>query len=73
MAIARALIHDPQLLLCDEPTGALDTENAKQIMELLMQFHQDGKTIMLVTHDKTVAEYAQKTIYLKDGQISQAL
>ncbi len=73
VAIARALIHDPQLLLCDEPTGALDTENAKQIMELLMQFHQDGKTIMLVTHDKTVAEYAQKTIYLKDGQISQAL
>jgi len=68
VAIARALINRPQLLLCDEPTGNLDSENGKNILELLKEFNQKEKiTIIMVTHDKEIASSAGRVMHLKDG------
>jgi len=68
VAIARALINRPQLLLCDEPTGNLDSENGKNILELLTEFNQKEKiTIIMVTHDKDIASSAGRVMHLKDG------
>jgi putative ABC transport system ATP-binding protein len=69
VAIARALINDPDILLCDEPTGNLDTRTGKGIMELLSQMNSRGKTIIMVTHDPKIAEYAERAIELVDGRI----
>lgn len=70
VAIARALINRPQLLLCDEPTGNLDSENGKNILGLLNELNQKEKiTIIMVTHDQELAGSAQKLIHLKDGLI----
>ncbi len=70
VAIARALINKPSLLLADEPTGALDTRSGDQVMELLMQLHQSGQTILLVTHDaKLATRYAARVISVLDGKI----
>ena len=70
VSIARALANDPSLLLADEPTGELDTENAKIIMELLRELNEkDGLTIVEVTHDPLCAEYANKVIKMQDGNI----
>jgi len=69
VAIARALINDPEILLCDEPTGNLDTRTGKGIMELLSQMNRRGKTIIMVTHDPKIAEYAKRAIELVDGRI----
>ncbi len=70
VAIARALINQPALLLADEPTGALDTRSGDQVMELLMEVHRRGQTILLVTHDaKLATRYAARVISVLDGKI----
>jgi len=70
VAIARALINQPTLLLADEPTGALDTRSGDQVMELLMEVHRRGQTILLVTHDaKLATRYAARVISVLDGKI----
>ena len=70
VAIARALINRPQLLLCDEPTGNLDSENGKNILQLLVELNQSQKiTIIMVTHDKDLACGAGRIIHLRDGVI----
>jgi putative ABC transport system ATP-binding protein len=72
VAIARALVNDPKILLCDEPTGNLDRKTGFQIMEILVDLHKEGKTVILVTHDPKIAEYAHRTIHLEDGRVVEA-
>lgn len=69
VAIARALINDPALLLCDEPTGNLDTRTGAGIMALLTSMNKRGKTIVMVTHDPGIADYAHRTIEIRDGRV----
>ncbi len=70
VAIARGLANKPSVVLADEPTGNLDSENSRQTIELLAQLHRDlGVTLILVTHDLTVAERASRTIRMKDGRV----
>jgi len=70
VAIARSLANEPSVLLADEPTGNLDSENARLIMELLVKLHGErGMTLVLVTHDPVVAESASRRMAMKDGQI----
>lgn len=68
VAIARCVISDCPVILADEPTGALDETNTANVMQLLQGLHKTGKTIIVITHDKKVAEYTNRTIVLKDGQ-----
>jgi putative ABC transport system ATP-binding protein len=70
VAIARALINDPSIILADEPTGNLDTRSSEEILELLHQLHDQGTTIVMVTHEPGIADYAERVIYLLDGQIA---
>jgi len=72
VAIARALVNDPKILLCDEPTGNLDRKTGLQIMDILVGLHSEGKTVILVTHDPKIAEYAHRTIELEDGRIVES-
>ncbi len=72
VAIARALVNDPKILLCDEPTGNLDRKTGFQIMDILTGLHSEGKTIILVTHDPKIAEYAHRTIVLDDGKVVES-
>ncbi|MGB9730422.1 MULTISPECIES: ABC transporter ATP-binding protein [Calditerrivibrio] len=69
VAIARALINDPEMILADEPTGQLDSETAKNIMDYISKLNDQGKTIILVTHDPATASYAKKIIKISDGLI----
>ncbi|HEY2297720.1 MAG TPA: ABC transporter ATP-binding protein [Jatrophihabitans sp.] len=69
LAIARALAARPSLLLADEPTGSLDSAGAAEIIDLLGELHDEGQTILLVTHDDSVAAAADRTVHLRDGQI----
>jgi len=69
-AIARALMNDPQLILCDEPTGNLDLENRNHIMSILQGIHQKGVTIVLVTHDPELAKYGDMRFEMRDGKVS---
>jgi putative ABC transport system ATP-binding protein len=69
VAIARALINDPAILLCDEPTGNLDSKTSMQIMEILKDLHEQGKTIIMVTHDPETAKYAERSVTIADGRI----
>lgn len=72
VAIARALVNDPKILLCDEPTGNLDRKTGYQIMDILCNLQKEGKTVILVTHDPKIAEYAKRTIRLDDGRIVES-
>ncbi|HLA94005.1 MAG TPA: ABC transporter ATP-binding protein [Actinomycetota bacterium] len=69
VAIARALVNGPRLLLCDEPTGNLDSISAKGILELIRGLHSQGLTIMMITHDPGVAAWAQRKVTIADGQL----
>ncbi|MFD7342296.1 ABC transporter ATP-binding protein [Streptomyces violascens] len=73
VAIARALVGEPSLLLCDEPTGNLDSTTAASILDLLDQLHQDGMTIVVITHDPQVASRGQRTISIRDGVLHDPL
>jgi putative ABC transport system ATP-binding protein len=70
VAIARALVNDPQILLCDEPTGNLDSVTGGQIMEMIKTLNEQGRTVLMVTHDATVAECAKRKIVIRDGRIT---
>lgn len=69
VAIARAIVTNPSIILADEPTGALDSKTGEDVMQTLVKLHQQGKTIVLITHDEKVASYAHRQIVLKDGLI----
>ena len=69
VAIARALVTNPSFILGDEPTGALDTKTSVQIMELFKQFNEQGKTIVIITHEPEVAQLCKQTVILRDGNI----
>ncbi|MBD9361837.1 MacB family efflux pump subunit [Methylomonas fluvii] len=69
VAIARALMNDPPVILADEPTGALDSQSGTEVMALLKALHQEGRTILLITHDDKVAAHAQRVIHIADGKI----
>jgi putative ABC transport system ATP-binding protein len=71
VAIARALINEPELLLADEPTGQLDSKTAKEIMGIISRMNEQGKTVILITHDSAIAAYAKRLIQIKDGIISE--
>lgn len=69
VAVARALVSKPAVILADEPTGNLDSKTSNSIMVLLQELNQSGITIVLVTHEEDIANYTQRTIYLRDGEI----
>ncbi len=71
VAIARALIRKPDILLADEPTGALDEESGKQIVSLFKKLNREGNTILMVTHDEMVAASCSRILYLRDGQFAE--
>ena len=71
VAIARAIVGNPKLLLADEPTGALDSASGKQVMELFDQLHANGATIIMITHDQHIADYAESVKFIKDGILSE--
>ncbi|MEC4115359.1 ABC transporter ATP-binding protein [Myroides phaeus] len=69
VAVGRALINNPKIILADEPTGNLDSKNGSEVMELLTDLHQQGATIIMVTHSNHDASYSERTILMKDGMI----
>ncbi len=69
-AIARALLNRPRLILADEPTGNLDTENARSVLQHLQSFQKDGGTVILATHGSAAQEFATRTIHLRDGRLT---
>ncbi|MBU1137007.1 ABC transporter ATP-binding protein [Patescibacteria group bacterium] len=69
VAIVRALINNPRLILADEPTGNLDSKSGQEVIEIIQKLNDDGHTIMMVTHEKEVAECARRVLVLRDGQI----
>jgi len=73
VAIARALVNRPSLLLCDEPTGNLDSRNAATLMELLDQLNSGGLTIVIITHDANVAAHASRNVAISDGVLSERI
>jgi putative ABC transport system ATP-binding protein len=70
VAIARALVMGPSILLADEPTGNLDSATGEEIMRLFERLHHDGNTIILVTHERDIAEHAHRTVFIRDGRIA---
>jgi putative ABC transport system ATP-binding protein len=73
VAIARALVNDPVLILADEPTGNLDSHSGEEIMVLLHELHTQGRTILMVTHDASIAEHTERTIHLLDGRVDKVV
>jgi putative ABC transport system ATP-binding protein len=69
VAVARALVNDPSILLADEPTGNLDTKTSYEIMDLFDQIHSKGNTVIMVTHEEDIAEYAHRIVRLRDGLV----
>jgi putative ABC transport system ATP-binding protein len=72
VAVARALINDPDILLCDEPTGNLDTKTGGQIMDMLADLNRQGRTVIIVTHDLAIGERAERIIRIRDGMVEAA-
>jgi len=70
-AIARALINDPLIIFADEPTGNLDSKSGENVMDILFDLNEKGKTIVLITHERETAEYADRIIHLKDGEVEK--
>jgi putative ABC transport system ATP-binding protein len=70
VAIARAMVTHPKILLADEPTGALDSASGEQIMELFSQLNKSGVTIVMITHEQSIADHAEKIYYIFDGELS---
>jgi putative ABC transport system ATP-binding protein len=73
VAIARALINDPVMVIADEPTGNLDSRSGEEIMNILHGLHEQGVTIVMVTHDPSIAKHTQRTIQLKDGLVAEVI
>ena len=73
VAIARAIVNSPPLLLADEPTGSLDTATSFQVMGLLKELHEDGQTIIMVTHNRENLQWFDRTVYLRDGEVEKDL
>ena len=71
VAIARAIVTRPKLILADEPTGALDSKTSREIIDIFHDLHQQGNTIVLITHDNNIAKEAERAIHILDGQISE--
>jgi putative ABC transport system ATP-binding protein len=71
VAIARALVNNPSILLADEPTGNLDTATGNEIMALFERLHQQGNTIVLVTHEHDIALHAHRIIFVRDGKVAK--
>jgi len=71
VAIARAIVNSPDILIADEPTGALDTKMGYAIMQLFQKLNAGGKTIVMVTHEREIAAFAQRILYVRDGQLIQ--
>jgi len=71
VAVARALVNDPKILLCDEPTGNLDSKTSVQIMDIISDLNRQGRTIVMVTHEDNIAEYAKRQILMSDGKIAE--
>ena len=71
VAIARALFNDPNIILADEPTGSLDPENEKHILEVLKKLSKDGKCVIVVSHNETVKKYADKILYIEKGTLKE--
>jgi len=69
VAVARALVNNPSIILADEPTGNLDSQTGIEIMALFDRLHEQGNTIVLVTHEHDIAEYAHRVIHIRDGQV----
>lgn len=72
VAVARAVVSDPRLLLADEPTGSLDQRTSGEVMELFEELNADGLTLVVITHDQSVAERAPRTVRISDGRLSEA-
>jgi putative ABC transport system ATP-binding protein len=70
VAVARALVNDPKILLLDEPTGNLDSKTGKQIMDMIAVLNEEGRTVIMVTHDPTIARYASRLITIQDGKVA---
>ena len=71
VAIARAMVNNPKILLADEPTGALDSKSGQQIMELFQSLNDDGVTVVMITHDAEIAQYARRKVLIRDGEIRE--
>jgi putative ABC transport system ATP-binding protein len=71
VAIARAIVAEPELILADEPTGNLDSKTGEEIISLFENLHKEGKTVIIVTHESSIAEKAGRVIRLKDGMIEK--
>ncbi|MDO4324258.1 MAG: ABC transporter ATP-binding protein [Lachnospiraceae bacterium] len=71
VAIARAMVNKPDILLADEPTGALDSKSSKQVMELFQKLNDEGVTVIMITHDSTIAGYAKRVVTIFDGELSE--
>ncbi len=69
VAIARALINEPEVIFADEPTGNLDSKSGEAVMKLFEDLHREGHTVIVITHDKNIADYTKRTIYIKDGRV----
>ncbi len=71
VAIARSLVNDPTIIMADEPTGNLDTKSGDEVMEIFSELNAQGRTIILVTHEPDIAEYAKRVVYVRDGVIER--